>query len=131
MLEEFNQKVNSLVSGTRVRLKVRAEFYARAGLTNLTAVGRRGEEILLKWLEAKSKTLEERAEQAFWQMNRPIGWLNKLVDQFESKTHQSKQAQESRADEKKLEENEVSRMMGEGGCEPLPEEISPPEQKSA
>lgn len=131
MFEEFNQKVNSLVNATRERLKVRAEFYARAGLTNLTAVGRRGEEILLQWLEAKAKTLEERAEKAFWSMNCPIGWLNKLIDQFESKTRQSKEAQESRNDEKKLEENEVSRMTGEGGCEPLPEEAAPLEKKSA
>lgn len=115
MFDEFNLKLNELITSTRERLKVRAEFYARAGITNLSAVGRRAEGILLHWLETKTKALEERAEQTFWSMNRPIGWLNKVLDQFERKTHQSEQAQESREDEEKLQDLELSRMAGEGG----------------
>lgn len=115
MVEELNQKITTLIYTTEEHIKERADFYARAGLSNLSAIGARAETLLVNWLEVKAKRVEERAEKIFWNMNRPIMWLERVVDTMDSKIQESKQTRCPISEEKKLQELEVSRMLGEGG----------------
>lgn len=115
MVEVLNKKVRENVDEARARLLSRAATYSREGLKSLELMNSRGKELLLDWLGAQTRRLENRAERLFDVMDRPIGWMSSLVDGLDEKSHQYR-TREVMANEREAEQDlEVSRMIDEGG----------------
>ncbi len=111
----FVKKVNEIVTGTASHVINRAKTYETAGVKNLSYLEKRGQVLLLRWIQSVAGHVEERAEFLFWTLSTPIGWLTRFLDRVEETERRLNIGREKKAGEKKLQEDEVSRMTDEGG----------------
>ena len=110
--------LNEVLNDAKKRVSNSLRFHLRAWKSNAEAVKNQGRKVLVDFMEQEVKRLDSRVEQVAWHIHRPISWLTQKISQLDDKRVAHFESAKKVQAESKLQEDEVPRLLDEGG--PVP-----------